>query len=211
MSAFQPQNSNPSDECLCVRSKSGDRSAAEELVLRYNRAVRVCARPYFLAGGDSEDLIQEGMLGLWNAIREYDPRREVSFRTYAETCIRNRLRSAIKAAARDKHSPLNNSVSFETPLFDGFAVHDICGREYRCLENPEDTLIGQEEVRERMNVLKGQLSGFEAKILGLYLEGLSYSEIAAEVKRSPKSVDNAVQRIRRKVAQHFSSGDVSES
>lgn len=211
MSAFQPQNSNPSDECLCVRSKSGDRSAAEELVLRYNRMVRVCARPYFLAGGDSEDLIQEGMLGLWNAIREYDPRREVSFRTYAETCIRNRLRSAIKAAARDKHSPLNNSVSFETPLFDGFAVHDICGREYRCLENPEDTLIGQEEVRERMNVLKGQLSGFEAKILGLYLEGLSYSEIAAEVKRSPKSVDNAVQRIRRKVAQHFSSGDVSES
>lgn len=211
MSAFQPQNSNPSDECLCVRSKSGDRSAAEELVLRYNRVVRVCARPYFLAGGDSEDLIQEGMLGLWNAIREYDPRREVSFRTYAETCIRNRLRSAIKAAARDKHSPLNNSVSFETPLFDGFAVHDICGREYRCLENPEDTLIGQEEVRERMNVLKGQLSGFEAKILGLYLEGLSYSEIAAEVKRSPKSVDNAVQRIRRKVAQHFSSGDVSKS
>lgn len=211
MSAFQPQNSNPSDECLCVRSKSGDRSAAEELVLRYNRVVRVCARPYFLAGGDSEDLIQEGMLGLWNAIREYDPRREVSFRTYTETCIRNRLRSAIKAAARDKHSPLNNSVSFETPLFDGFAVHDICGREYRCLENPEDTLIGQEEVRERMNVLKGQLSGFEAKILGLYLEGLSYSEIAAEVKRSPKSVDNAVQRIRRKVAQHFSSGDVSES
>ena len=211
MSAFQPQNSNPSDECLCVRSKSGDRSAAEELVLRYNRVVRVCARPYFLAGGDSEDLIQEGMLGLWNAIREYDPRREVSFRTYAETCIRNRLRSAITAAARDKHSPLNNSVSFETPLFDGFAVHDICGREYRCLENPEDTLIGQEEVRERMNVLKGQLSGFEAKILGLYLEGLSYSEIAAEVKRSPKSVDNAVQRIRRKVAQHFSSGDVSES
>ena len=211
MSAFQPQNSNPSDECLCVRSKSGDRSAAEELVLRYNRVVRVCARPYFLAGGDSEDLIQEGMLGLWNAIREYDSRREGSFRTYAETCIRNRLRSAIKAAARDKHSPLNNSVSFETPLFDGFAVHDICGREYRCLENPEDTLIGQEEVRERMNVLKGQLSGFEAKILGLYLEGLSYSEIAAEVKRSPKSVDNAVQRIRRKVAQHFSSGDVSES
>ena len=177
MSAFQPQNSNPSDECLCVRSKSGDRSAAEELVLRYNRVVRVCARPYFLAGGDSEDLIQEGMLGLWNAIREYDSRREVSFRTYAETCIRNRLRSAIKAAARDKHSPLNNSVSFETPLFDGFAVHDICGREYRCLENPEDTLIGQEEVRERMNVLKGQLSGFEAKILGLYLEGLSLSLI----------------------------------
>ena len=199
------------DKELFERLGRGESEVADFLLEKYKPMVKRQARTLYLIGGENEDLIQEGMLGLWNAIREYDPRRAVSFRTYAETCIRNRLRSAIKAAARDKHSPLNDSVSFETPLFDGFAVHDVCGREYRCLENPEDTLISQEEVRERMNVLKGQLSGFEAKILGLYLEGLSYSEIAAEVKRSPKSVDNAVQRIRRKVAQHFSSGDVSES
>lgn len=211
MEQFPPQWEQHSDEDLCARAKRGDRNAEEALVVRYTRTVRVCARPYFLAGGDSEDLIQEGMVGLLHAIREYDPDREASFRHYAQVCIQNRLISAIKAAARDKHTPLNNYVSFETPLFDGFTIHDTCGIDHRRLENPEDTLIGREEVRERMNVLQNRLSGFEAHVLRLYLSGLSYSEIAAEVKRSPKSVDNAVQRIRRKLARHFSSGDVSES
>lgn len=211
MEQFPPQWEQHSDEDLCAFAKRGDRNAEETLVVRYTRTVRVCARPYFLAGGDSEDLIQEGMVGLLHAIREYDPDREASFRHYAQVCIQNRLISAIKAAARDKHTPLNNYVSFETPLFDGFTIHDTCGIDHRRLENPEDTLIGREEVRERMNVLQDRLSGFEARILRLYLSGLSYSEIAAEVKRSPKSVDNAVQRIRRKLARHFSSGDVSES
>lgn len=211
MEQFPPQREQPSDEELCARAAQGDRDAEEALVVRYSRTVRICARPYFLAGGDSEDLIQEGMVGLLQAVREYDPNRAASFRRYAQVCIQNRLISAIKAAARDKHTPLNNYVSFETPLFDGFTIHDTCGMDYRRLENPEDTLIGREEVQERMNVLQGQLSGFEAQVLRLYLSGLSYSEIAAEVKRSPKSVDNAVQRIRRKLARHFSSGDVSES
>lgn len=211
MEQFPPQWEQHSDEDLCTRAKRGDRNAEEALVVRYTRTVRVCARPYFLAGGDSEDLIQEGMVGLLHAIREYDPDREASFRHYAQVCIQNRLISAIKAAARDKHTPLNNYVSFETPLFDGFTIHDTCGIDHRRLENPEDTLIGREEVRERMNVLQNRLSGFEAHVLRLYLSGLSYSEIAAEVKRSPKSVDNAVQRIRRKLARHFSTGDVSES
>lgn len=211
MEQFPPQWEQHSDEDLCARAKRGDRDAEEALVVRYSRTVRMCARPYFLAGGDSEDLIQEGMVGLLHAIREYDPAREVSFRHYAQVCIQNRLISAIKAAARDKHTPLNNYVSFETPLFDGFTIHDTCGTDHRRLENPEDTLIGREEVRERMSVLQDQLSGFEARVLRLYLSGLSYSEIAAEVKRSPKSVDNAVQRIRRKLARHFSSGDFSES
>ena len=198
-------NSQPrselTDEALCLQAASGDRIAEEALVMRYNRLVRICARPYFLAGGDSEDLIQEGMVGLLSAIRVYDPAKEASFRTYAEVCIKNRLISAIKAASRDKHTPLNNYVSFETPLFDGSADQ----------EDPEAIMIGREEFRERLGVLKGQLSGFEAKVLGLYLNGSSYSEIAAEVMRSPKSVDNAVQRIRRKLAQHFQSGDISES
>ena len=200
-----------SDETLCRMAAEGCRDAEEELALRYNRVVRKYARPLFLAGGDSEDLIQEGMLGLLKAIREYDPTRAASFRTYAEICIRNRMISAIKAAAREKHIPLNNYISFETPFCDGFTIHDTCGTDYRRLENPEDTMIDREEARERMNVLKGQLSGFEAKILGLYLNGLSYSEMAAEVKQSPKSVDNAVQRIRRKLSQHLFSGDISES
>lgn len=211
MEEFQPQWDRHSDEDLCNRVALGDRDAEEALVRRYTRMVRMCARPYFLAGGDSEDLIQEGMVGLLHAIREYDPGREASFRHYAQVCIQNRLISAIKAAARDKHTPLNNYVSIETPLFDGFTIHDTCGTDHRRLENPEDTLIGREEVQERMNVLQDGLSGLEARVLRLYLSGLSYSEIAAEVKRSPKSVDNAVQRIRRKLARHFSTGDVSES
>ena len=200
-----------SDEVLCHLAVSGDRVAEEQLVVRYRRLVRICARPYFLTGGDSEDLIQEGMVGLLKAIREYSPERAAGFRRYAEICIKNRIISAVKAASSGKHSPLNHYVSFETPLFDGNAPQYSYGAEYQCLGNPEDAFIRKERYQERMDVLKGQLSGFEAKILRLYLGGLSYAEIAAEVNRSPKSVDNAVQRIRRKLAQHFSSGDVSES
>ena len=208
-SVYTTQNPT-ADEALCSLAASGDRIAEEALVMRYNRLVRVCARPYFLAGGDSEDLIQEGMVGLLNAIREYDPGKGSSFRSYAETCIRNRILSAIRAAARDKHTPLNHYVSYETPLLDGNTDSYPLSASRQPQQNPEDMLISREERRERLGTLKGQLSGFEAQILDLYLRGLSYVEIASEVDRSPKAVDNAVQRIRRKVAQHLSSGDFSQ-
>lgn len=208
-SVYTTQNPT-ADEALCSLAASGDRIAEEALVMRYNRLVRVCARPYFLAGGDSEDLIQEGMVGLLNAIREYDPGKGSSFRTYAETCIRNRILSAIRAAARDKHTPLNHYVSYETPLLDGNTDSYPLSASRQPQQNPEDMLISREERRERLGTLKGQLSGFEAQILDLYLRGLSYVEIASEVDQSPKAVDNAVQRIRRKVAQHLSSGDFSQ-
>ena len=178
--------------------------------MRYNRLVRICARPYFLAGGDSEDLIQEGMLGLLSAIREFLPGKGSTFRTYAETCIRNRILSAIRAAARDKHDPLNHYVSYETPLLDGNTDRYPFTASRSPLQNPEDMYISREERRERLGTLKGQLSGLEAKILTLFLRGYSYAEIAVQVERSPKAVDNAVQRIRRKVARHISSGDFSE-
>ena len=208
-SVYTTQNPT-ADEALCSLAASGDRIAEGALAMRYNRLVRVCARPYFLAGGDSEDLIQEGMVGLLNAIREYDPGKGSSFRTYAETCIRNRILSAIRAAARDKHTPLNHYVSYETPLLDGNTDSYPLSASRQPQQNPEDMLISREERRERLGTLKGQLSGFEAQILDLYLRGLSYVEIASEVDRSPKAVDNAVQRIRRKVAQHLSSGDFSQ-
>ena len=211
MKADHTRQSERADEALCTLAASGDRIAEETLVMRYNRLVRICARPYFLAGGDSEDLIQEGMVGLLAAIREYDSSKAAVFRTYAEVCIKNRLFSVIKAAARDKHTPLNNSVSFETPLFSGNGDHYAYGAADQLQEDPEAILLGREAFQERMRALEGQLSGFEASILRLYLNGLSYSEIAAEVNKSPKSVDNAVQRIRRKLAQHHSFGDFSES
>lgn len=207
----EPRRTECPDEALCALAAGGDRFAEETLVMRYNRLVRVCARPYFLAGGDSEDLIQEGMVGLLAAVREYEPARGAAFRTYAEVCIKNRLVSAIKAAARDKHTPLNNSVPFDPPLFSGNGAHYAYGAHDSALDDPEEILLGREAFQERLRVLEGQLSGFEARILRLYLNGLSYSEIAAEVNRSPKSVDNAVQRIRRKLAQLHSFGDFSES
>lgn len=198
-----------SDEDLCGRAASGDRFAEEELAVRYQRLVRICARPYFLLGGDSEDLIQEGMLGLIKAIREFDPNGSASFKTFAEVCVRNRIISAIKAAARDKHTPLNHSVSIETPLFDetsGYFSIDAVDHQ----ADPETLVISREEFQERRQAILSQLSGFEATVLGFYLDGLSCSEIAVQVDRSPKSVDNAVQRVRRKLAQ-TNPGDFSKS
>ena len=195
-----------SDEELCSRVSSGDPQAETELVRRYGQVVRACARPLFLAGGDSEDLIQEGMLGLLTAIRSFDAGRDASFRTYAEICIRSRLITAVRAAQGGKHAPLNQSVSFEPPLFDGTNAHLLSS-----VESPEDVIIGREELKERLDALKGQLSELEAKILPPYLNGLSCGEIAQRVGRSQKSVDNAIQRIRRKVARQSSSGVSSES
>lgn len=199
------------DEALCALAAQGGRAAEETLVVRYYRLVRVCSRPFFLVGGDSEDLLQEGMVGLLAAVREYDPARGVRFRTYAEVCIKNRLISAIKAAAKGVCGHLNNYPPFETPLYSGNDDHYAYSTDQNGPENPEDLLISREAYQERLKVFKGQLSGFEAKVLDLYLDGLSYSEIAAEIDKSPKSVDNAVQRIRRKLAQQFSSGEISES
>ena len=205
--SFEPKVlTDLSDEELCAHSAKGNPRAEEELVRRYGRLVRMCARPLFLAGGDSEDLIQEGMLGLLAAIRSYDPGKEASFRTYAEICIRSKLVNAIQAAQRDKHLPLNHSISFETPLFEGTSEFLFSSE-----ESPEDVVIGREELQERIDALKGQLSGFEAEILSYYLGGLICAEIAERVGRSYKSVDNAIQRIRRKIAQNTSSGETSKS
>ena len=197
------------DEALCALAAAGNREAEEVLVTRYNRLVRTCARPFFLIGGDSEDLTQEGMVGLIKAVREYDAAKEASFRTFAEICIRSRLYSVLRAAARDKHSPLNQSVSLDTPFLDSNSY--TSGTSHLAQRNPEDFLIDREHTAALLAGVRKQLSEFEAKILGYYLDGLSYREIAETVGKAPKSVDNAVQRIRRKVARQLQSGDLSRS
>ena len=195
-----------SDEELSALARQGSRDAEEILVKRYTRLVRQLSRPYYLAGGDSDDLIQEGMIGLMCGVREYDEGKPASFRTFAEICIRNRLYSAVRAAARDKHTPLNQSVPLEIPFFDGQSscFGAMAG------ENPEDLIIGRERVQDALSDVRKQLSDFEAKILGYYLDGLTIREMAKAVSRSPKSVDNAVQRIRRKAARHLQAGDISK-
>lgn len=189
---------NVSDETLCSNAVSGDRIAEEALVLRYAWLVRILARPYFLAGGDSEDLIQEGMLGLLKAVREYDSSKNASFRTYAEVCIRNRLFSAIRTAARDKHIPLNQSVPFEHSQLQELTDRAIV-QAFSKADNPETLLLQKEAHGELMGIIEASLSKLERAVLELYLQGLSYSEIATEAGCSVKSVDNAVQRIRRKL------------
>jgi len=186
---------------------SGDRVAEEILAERYMRLVRSCARPLFLAGGDSEDLIQEGMFGLLSAMRQYDPDSGNSFRTFAEHCIRMRLYSAIKSASRLKHLPLNDGVSLEQLSEDSSlqvsAIPDSIRR------NPEDLVLARERTEELYSELLQCLSGMEKKVLSLYLEGLSYREIALRLGKEEKSIDNAVQRIRRKLARNPIFGDNS--
>ena len=198
-----------SDEELCALAVAGNRAAEEAIVTRYNRLVRSCARPFFLAGGDSEDLTQEGMVGLIKAVREYDGSKDASFRTFAEVCIRNRLYSVLRASARDKHKALNQSVSLDTPDFDSNSY--TSGPSNMAQRNPEDDMIDREYTAALLAGVRKQLSEFEAKILGYYLDGLSCRDIAETVGKSPKSVDNAVQRIRRKVAQQLLSGEFSTS
>lgn len=199
-----------SDDQLQMLAASGNGEAEEQLALRYSRLVRICARPYFLAGGDSEDLTQEGMLGLLSAIREFDGSMSTSFKTYAELCIKRRLISAIKSAARLKHTPLNDGVSLENILSEKFqtkaALFDEAFR-----RTPEEQVLARESENEIIHTYSRCLSKLETEILGLFLEGLSYREMAEYTNRPVKSVDNAVQRIRRKLAPQLTSGDNSNA
>ncbi len=192
------------DEQLCELANKGDEQAERRLILNYSWLVKACSRPLFLAGGDSEDLIQEGMIGLISAIRQYDPGRDVPFRTFAELCIRNRMLTAVRSALRMKHNPLNNYVSFESPQFD---ENDTAIT--KDLRNPEELVISGERVEEIMHSLTATLSPFEEKVLGQFLKGSSYAQIASETGKTEKSVDNAVQRIRKKLSKHLYSGDIS--
>ncbi len=160
--------------------------AMRELIQRHTRLVRACARPLFLAGGDHEDLVQEGMIGLLDAIRGYRPDSGTPFEAFAALCIRRHLISAVRAAAARKHAPLNDSVPLE-----GSGV---------LLSDPESELISREQFRDFMKALEQQLSPTERRVLALYLEGYSYREISRRLGKAQKSVDNAVQRIRRKAA-----------
>ena len=191
-----------SDEQLCAACQSGNKNAEEILASRYHRLVRSIARPYFLAGGDNEDLLQEGMLGLVKAMREYDPQQTASFYTFADVCIRRRLYSVLKAAVSGKHQPLNQAIPLNPSFFDvslAFAQDD-----------PEVLLINREKAAGLLEYACKQLSAFEAEILGYYLDGLTCREIAGTVGKPPKSVENAVQRIRRKIGRQLQSGDISK-
>lgn len=166
--------------------------AMRELIRRHSRLVRACARPLFLAGGDHEDLVQEGMIGLVEAIRTYSPQSGVPFLSFAALCIRRRMLSAVRAASAQKHSPLNDSIPFEVVPSDS---HPSSGMDL------EAELIEREGLRELMTALRKKLTSVETAVLTCYLEGCSYQEISQHIDKPIKSVDNTVQRIRRKASQ----------
>ena len=199
------------DSALQKLAADGDSYAEEELVSRYMRLVRICARPLFLAGGESEDLIQEGMFGLLSAVRQYNNEHNASFKTFAEWCIRNRLRSAVKSASSLKHDPLNNRVPLELILSDESQTQ-ACAELFQ--KSPEEQVLARENKKytEQLYLsLVSMLSKYEKAVLTYYLEGLSYKEIAKLTGKGDKAVDNAIQRIRRKTAQMLKSGDISNS
>ncbi len=178
-----------SDEELCLLCANGSAEAEEALVVRYQGLVRRCSRALFLMGGDQEDLIQEGMLALVLAVRSYRRERGAGFSTYAYQCVRNRMVSAVRAAASGKHEALNSAL----PLDCALSLSDERSMEQRLIR--EDSLKG----------LQAMLTPLEAQVLELYLTGMSYRQISRRLNRSGKSVDNAVQRIRKKWEAHLHS------
>ena len=180
-----------SDESLALAAQQGDKAAAEELLRRYKNVVRGVARSFFLAGGDAEDLAQEGMIGLYRAVTDFKE-GGLSFKKFAYLCIQRRIIGAVRSAARLKNAPLNRAVPLPPE-------NEAEGALYAA-EDPEALLIGDEERSEFLEKLRGALSPAEYRALTLYMEGLSIAEIAARERRSEKSADNAVQRAKRKAA-----------
>ncbi len=199
-----------SDEQLQSLAASGDSAAEELLADRFSSLAQLIAQPYHIAGADSDDLAQEGRVGLISAIRGYKDSLGVPFHSYAEICIRRRIFSAIRSAARWKHTPLNNGVSLEETLT--APKRDTNARilsEQR--RTPEEQVLARESAEEFSDSFSRLLSPFEQSVIRLYLDGYSYRAMAGRLDRDEKSIDNAVQRIRRKLARIYSSGDFSES
>jgi len=196
------------DEELIIISRSGNGKALEYLINKYKNFVRANARTYFLVGADREDIIQEGMIGLYKAIRDYKGDKLSSFRNFAEMCIRRQIITAIKTATRQKHIPLNSYVSLNKPIFDEESdrtLMDVIGEEGG-VSDPEEMIINREEFAGMEVKMSEILSNLEWKVLSLYLEGRSYQEISEELHRQVKSIDNALQRVKRKLEKYMEGG-----
>jgi RNA polymerase sporulation-specific sigma factor len=200
------------DGYLIALAKQGHADAYDRIVRRYYGFVRLKASSYFLAGGDADDLIQEGLVGLYKAVRDYRTDRESSFRNFAELCITRQIITAVKTATRNKHAPLNQYISFSSspasasgdgePTLDevipGSPVHD-----------PVNQVISSEELRALVTCISTVLSELESRVLSLYLDGRSYEEVGQRIGCDCKTVDNALQRVKRKVGAHLSERNIA--
>jgi RNA polymerase sporulation-specific sigma factor len=193
------------DESLVERARSGDEQALELLLQRYRHYARAKARSYFLAGADKEDIVQEGMIGLFKAIRDFQCEKNTAFRAFAELCITRQIITAIKTATRQKHMPLNSYVSLNKPSSqdddDQRSLADTLVAP--TVSDPIDLVISAEEVADIRSSMGRVLSSLETEVLRLYMDGKSYQQIADMLGRHVKSIDNALQRIKRKLEQHI--------
>ncbi len=196
------------DEEIVEMARDGDSAALEYLINKYKNFVRAKARSYFLVGADREDIIQEGMIGLFKAIRDFRCDKLSSFRAFAELCITRQIITAIKTATRQKHIPLNSYVSLNKPIYDEDSdrtlLDVISGSR---VSDPEELIISREEfddIEEKMGEI---LSSLEWKVLMFYLEGKSYQEMASDLNRHVKSIDNALQRVKRKLERYLEKRD----
>ena len=189
-----------SDEDLLLLHRAGDARAEEALYARYKQIVRSKARTYFLIGADREDIIQEGMIGLYKAVVDYQFDRLASFRGFAELCITRQIISAIKAATRKKHIPLNTYISFNRSVYEGETERPLIDvLTSTRISDPEEVLIGRENYAAVADSIEHSLSKLERGALGLYLYGYSYQQIADHLQITTKSVDNAIQRVKKKL------------
>jgi RNA polymerase sporulation-specific sigma factor len=194
-----------SDEGLVALYQGGHEPAVEALLHRYRNFARLKARSYFLAGADKDDIVQEGMIGLYKAIRDFDAEQETSFRAFAELCITRQIITAVKTATRQKHVPLNTYVSLQKPIAAGedsdYLLQDVLVSTQA--PDPADLVISHDELRSMKLAFSEILSDFETEVLHMYVEGKSYQEIGLHLNRHVKSIDNAIQRIKRKVELHL--------
>jgi len=192
------------DDEVALMAADGNAAAIEFLLVKYKNFVRSKARSYFLIGADKEDIVQEGMIGLYKAMRDYRMDKKASFRAFAELCITRQIITAIKTATRQKHKPLNSYVSLNKPIYEDECERtlvDIIGGER--MQNPEEILIDQEELLNIEAKIGEMLSDLERRVLGLYLQGKSYVEIGRMLGRHVKSIDNALQRIKGKLEKYM--------
>lgn len=197
------------DEEIVEDAKNGDLRALEYIIKKYKNFVRAKARSYFLIGADKEDIVQEGMIGLYKAIRDFDKDKRASFRAFAELCIQRQIITAIKTATRQKHIPLNSYISLNKPIYDEESdrtLLDVLSGVK--ITDPEELIISREELKNIENKIGEILSDLEWEVLMSYLQGKSYQEISAELDRHVKSIDNALQRVKRKLERYLEVKDL---
>lgn len=192
------------DEEIISAAREGDLSALDFILGKYKPLVKAKSRAYFLVGADNEDIIQEGMIGLYKAVRDFNPDRHASFKAFADLCVNRQIITAIKAATRQKHQPLNNYISLNKPAFDEDSqetfMDNIKGADF---SNPETMFIGREARAGIEQHLEKNLSNFESSVLCLYLDNKTYAEISQITGKTEKSIDNALQRIKKKLEKYL--------